>query len=82
MWVDLPGFKDLVLRSWNEGKFKWGSAVDCFQRNARIWNKEIFGNVFCGKPRLRARLRGIQERMVVAPSDYLIELEKELTKEY
>lgn len=73
---------NLVKESWSEDNDSLENAIICSNRKADIWNREVFGNVFLKKKSLLVRLAGIQEKMSYAPSDFLVQLEKELTHEY
>ena len=57
-------------------------AIDTFTEKAKKWNREVFGNLFARKKRVLARLSRVQKAMSNNPSDFLIQLEKNLTKEY
>ena len=57
-------------------------AIDIFIEKAKLWNREVFGNLFAHKKRVLARLYGVQKAMSNNPNDFLIQLEKSLTKEY
>jgi len=53
-----------------------------FTEAMKIWNKEVFGNIFQRKARIEARLKGIQKALANGPSRFLIRLEKQLSEEY
>lgn len=53
-------------------------AIEVFQREAGVWNKTHFGNIFMKKRNILARLNGIQRAVVVRPSSSLLQLENEL----
>ena len=57
-------------------------AVSTFVDKARIWNKNIFGNLFQRKKRVLARLGGIQATLLINPNNFLVDLERELRVEY
>ncbi|XP_023878931.2 uncharacterized protein LOC111991384 [Quercus suber] len=57
-------------------------AVSTFVDKARIWNKNVFGNLFHRKKRVFARLGGIQTAMSINPNNFLVNLERELRAEY
>ncbi|XP_075647222.1 uncharacterized protein LOC142618104 [Castanea sativa] len=53
-----------------------------FIEPVKIWNKEVFGNIFQRKSRIVARLNGIQKALANGSSSFLIGLEKQLSEEY
>ena len=58
------------------------NAINKFTSTAKIWNTNVFGNIFTSKRRITVRLKGIQNANSVRPSQFLIDFEKELGKEY
>ncbi|XP_075634949.1 uncharacterized protein LOC142607348 [Castanea sativa] len=50
--------------------------------DSRIWNKNIFGNLFHRKKRVLARLGGIQAALSVNPNTVLVDLERDLRAEF
>lgn len=46
MWMRNPLFPKLVEDSWGEGQHYLPVAINCFQQNAKIWNKNVFGDLF------------------------------------
>ena len=46
------------------------------------FNTEVFGNIIYRKRKLEARIKGIQRRLEVIDSSFLIKLEQDLQKEY
>lgn len=57
------------------------SAIAEFAILARIWNKEVFGNIFWKKKNLMARLLGVQRVLASQPSQRMINLQNLLTDE-
>ena len=49
---------------------------------AKIWNKNIFGNLFQWKKRLRARLLSIQVALSIRLYSFLVELERQLRSKF
>ena len=45
-----------------------------FANKAKIWNKEVFGNIFWKKMNLSARLVGAEKALENAPSQRLINI--------
>ena len=58
------------------------NAINKFTSVAKIWNTNVFGNIFARKRRIIARLKGIQNANSVRPSQFLIDFDKELRREY
>ena len=56
-------------------------AITEFVVLARIWNKEVFGNIFWKKKNLMARLLGVQRVLASQPSQRMINLQNLLTDE-
>ena len=46
------------------------------------WNKNQFGNIFTRKKNLLSRLNGIQRSLALRPSEFLVNLENELLREF
>ena len=81
MWMSHPLFPEVVADSWRvDGPLKLN--VEKFTAKVKIWNKEVFGDIFQRKRRVEARLRGIQSRLAEGPSSHLLQLESILRKEY
>ena len=56
-------------------------AIDVFSRQASLWNKNHFDNIFQKKNRVLAHLDGVQRSLANQPSSSLVALEKYLCKE-
>ena len=56
-------------------------AIERFTKEAVVWNKTQFGNIFTRKKNLMARLNGIQRAISIKPSSLLLNLENKLLKE-
>lgn len=82
MWLSHPTFENVVIQSWEEGGHVLQNSIDIFCHKVTKWNKEVFGNVFQKKRKLLARLEGIQRKMAIRPSEFLINLERDLRKQY
>ena len=81
MWMSHPLFPKAVADSWTEdGPLKL--TVEKFTADVKIWNREVFGDIFQRKKRIEARLRGIQTRIAEGPNSHLLNLESHLRKEY
>ena len=80
-WMSYPLFPKVVADSWTvDGPQKLN--VEKFTADVKIWNREVFGDIFQRKKRIEARLRGIQTRLAEGPSRHLLQLESLLRKEY
>ena len=76
-----PLFPKVVSDAWEDDRIlKYN--IEKFTDDARIWNKDVFGNLFHRKNRVEARLRGIQTSIANRPSENLLEIENQLRKEY
>ena len=66
-----PLFSEVVADSWSvDGPLKLN--VEKFTAEVKIWNKEVFGDIFQRKKRVEARLRGIQSRLAEGLSSHLL----------
>ena len=57
-------------------------AVSTFVDKARIWNKNIFGNLFHRKKIVLARLGAIQATLSINLNNFLVDMERDLRAEY
>ncbi|CAJ2669285.1 unnamed protein product [Trifolium pratense] len=76
-WNTHENFKQVLQENWNRGRdlvFLLNNLTD----NLKVWNKEVFGNIFKRKKELLARLNGIQNSRNYGYSNFLESLEKEL----
>ncbi|XP_075659051.1 uncharacterized protein LOC142628906 [Castanea sativa] len=76
-----PLFGKLLSDNWMEHHELDGNLQN-FIEAVKIWNKEVFGNIFQRKSRIEARLNGIQKALANGPSSFLINLEKQLREEF
>ena len=81
MWLHHPEFPKVVKRSWGL-QSNLGLAIKKFIDMAKKWNKEVFGNIFARKIRVLARIYGVQKPLSNGPNQFLIQLEKYLTRDY
>ena len=81
IWLSHPTFPSIVREAWS-GPIVLSSVVANFADKAKIWNKNIFGNLFQWKKRLLARLLGIQVALSIRPNRFLLELERQLRLEF
>lgn len=76
-----PLFPFVVIDSWMEdGPLKLN--IKKFIVDVKIWNREVFGDIYHRKKKVEARLRGIQKSIVDGPNAYLLNLECQLRQEY
>ena len=80
-WLSCLDFLQLVRESWGD-LAPFDMAVNSFTIKARTWNKEVFGNIFVRNKKIAAKLSGIQVAISNRPSQSLIDLEKDLRREY
>lgn len=57
-------------------------AIPQFESTIKVWNKEVFGNIFHHKQKILYKLDGIQKSKSYPSSFFLQDLEKILTKEF
>lgn len=81
MWLSHPSFPDVVREAWTR-PINLPQAVSKFTVQAKIWNKNVFGNLFRRKKRVTARLKGIQVALAANPNDFLVKLERDLRSEF
>ena len=81
MWMLHPDFPRVVKESWGREQLLT-DAISGFTRQAKQWNVNVFGNLFARKRRVLARINGAQKALSNNPSDFLIQLEKNLIEEY
>ena len=81
IWLSHPTFPSIVREAWS-GPIGLSSAIANFADKAKIWNKNIFGNLFQWKKRLLARLLGIQVAISIRPNSFLLELERQLRSKF
>ena len=81
MWLTHSDFLGVVREAWTS-LTRLSVVVSTFVDKVRIWNKNIFGNLFQHKKRVLARLGGIQATLSINPNNFLVDLERELRVEY
>ncbi|XP_062021310.1 uncharacterized protein LOC133737845 [Rosa rugosa] len=82
MWLNHSEFGDFVRQNWSMEELSISNKLDLFTGAVKKWNVEVFGNIFGKKRRLIARLAGIQKALCQRKFPFLVNLEKELTKDY
>ena len=81
MWMLHLDFPRAIKESWGREQLLT-DAISGFTRQAKQWNVNVFGNLFARKRRVLARINGAQKALSNNPSDFLIQLEKNLIEEY
>ncbi|XP_075658633.1 uncharacterized protein LOC142628410 [Castanea sativa] len=82
-WIMMGDFNEVLMGSEKfEGRPSLNNAITSFTTSAKVWNKEVFGNIIARKRNIEARLRGIQVANGTNPSQVLIDLEKLLLRDY
>ena len=79
-WLSDVSFPKVVSQAWRHCP-RLVDAIDSFIKEAKVWNKTQFGNIFTRKKNIMARLNGIQRSIAIRPSAFLCNLENELLKE-
>ena len=79
-WLSNPSFPNVVNQAWKQPR-KLMEAIKVFSRQASLWNKNQFGNIFQKRKRVLARLNGVQRALANQLSSSLVALENHLIKE-
>ncbi|XP_075663223.1 uncharacterized protein LOC142632765 [Castanea sativa] len=80
MWLSHSSFSDIVQDAWTNTS-SLSHVVSRFIDKAKVWNRDVFGNLFRRKKRTLARLRGAQIAFSNNPNIFLSRLEQELCTE-
>ena len=79
-WLSDPSFPNVVNWAWQHPR-KLLEAIEVFSKQASLWNKNQFGNIFQKKKRIVARLDGVQRALANQPPASLVALENYLIKD-
>ena len=79
-WLFDPFFPSVVNQAWRQPR-KLMEAIDTFAKQATLWNKNHFSNIFYKKKRIMAQLDGVQRAMALDPFAFLVSLKNHLIKE-
>lgn len=79
-WLSHMAFKDLLVASWN-AELSTPAALEILRDKLRRWNREVFGEVQKRKDNLVTEIKELQDRLIVAPINELLDKEAELSKE-
>ena len=80
MWVSHLSFPNIVRDAWANPSSLL-HAVSKFTNKAKVWNRNVFGNLFHRKKCILARLRGVQIALSNNPNNFLVWLEQDLCTE-
>lgn len=80
-WLDHPKFKTRMVNSWHNS-MTWSHNISNTSHNLRVWNKEVFGNIFKRKHRIIKRLEGINRVLMEKSIERLFSLINQLWQEY
>ena len=58
-WLTNDHFNNFVKQTWDP-QASYSDAASTFVKNVKVWNREVFGNIFQRKRILMARINGIQ----------------------
>ncbi|KAL8159786.1 hypothetical protein V2J09_001323 [Rumex salicifolius] len=80
MWLAHPQFMSFLLKKWKRKKSA-PDALGCLQEELRIWNKEVFKNLYYKKEKLLRRIEGIDNAVVSGAPPRLFRLQSKLKRE-
>ena len=81
MWLSREGFPSIVRDAWEGNHHNFNNAITSFTLKVKVWNKDVFGNIFWKKKNLIARILGVEKALCQYPSQRLINLHKSLSEE-
>lgn len=81
MWFRHPTFEILISDIWTNGQQDLRQCFLLLPGHLRVWNQQVFGNIFYKKARCVARLDGIQRGLCVKNSPFLEDFEGKVTAE-
>ncbi|KAF7839279.1 reverse transcriptase [Senna tora] len=81
IWLGQKDFQVLVKNNWSRAT-SIDEGLALIREQAKLWNKNVFGNIFLRKNRLIKRLNGINVALQNRHNPGLIKLEQELSSEY
>ncbi|KAF7822605.1 ribonuclease H [Senna tora] len=80
-WAHHPGFYNVVKFAWESCVQNVPLRLSTVKSHALWFNKNVFGNIFQRKKKLKARLNGIQKSLDNSPSTFLTNLQRDLRKQ-
>ncbi|GLT42706.1 hypothetical protein SLA2020_166920 [Shorea laevis] len=81
-WIDHHSFRDLVHANWIQTDSSLSNCTESFKSAVINWSRSTFENFHKKKKEINARIVGIQKFLQFRTTAFLLQLEKELTKEY
>lgn len=79
-WLNHPGFKDLLLTSW-DNSLNTREALSKLRKVLKKWNREVFGDVQVRKDKLLEEIKAVQDLIDQSQNDELLSKEETLMKE-
>jgi len=77
MWLSHPSFLGVVRDAWTNPP-SLHQAKSTFIEKANAWDRAEFRNLFHRKRWILARIKVIQENLLVRPNNFLVDLERKL----
>ena len=74
VWMSHPFFTNVLTENW-DSDLSYSTNLSKFTEVIIVWNKEVFGNIFHRKKRVKAQLAGIQKALANDPNAHLLALE-------
>ncbi|XP_028079594.1 uncharacterized protein LOC114281340 [Camellia sinensis] len=81
-WMSHPSLPDIIESAWTTINHNLIDSMNEFTQKVKIWNREVFGNIFKSKRRILARIEGIQRSQAVNFNHNLHHLERDLVSQY
>ncbi|GAA0149561.1 hypothetical protein LIER_36953 [Lithospermum erythrorhizon] len=82
MWLTHNNFASFIHNHWSLETGIFNHVANTFANKAKVWNREVFGNVHFKLRHITARLEGIQKITSSRDSSFLSNIEVQLVKEY
>ena len=79
-WLTHENFQEFVREKW-DSTTSLVPALDKLATELKVWNRDIFGNIFQQKKRLLARIAGVQKALSTNKNHGLIKLETHLRRD-
>ncbi|XP_057761117.1 uncharacterized protein LOC130981550 [Arachis stenosperma] len=79
-WLTHENFNSMLKTNWKD-EISMDQNVTNFMEAAKVWNKEVFGDIYRKKNRILARLNGISLKLGFEVNPFLEDLQTELWKE-
>lgn len=75
IWLSHSSFLDIVRDAWTNSS-SLSHAISRFTDKAKVWNRDVFGNLFHRKKRVLARLRGAKLPSPLTPILFCVVLSR------